>query len=180
MNRHSWHSWPGYGGCKGLEAGIGVLRDVVASGCKTLGGLAWAGGVGLVLEGLVRFCSPHPPALQQASAPLRHWSMEAVAGELAERCLLPMEATAEEGRDCSNQLNPLNEQLIGGCLDRKLEEARRRRKRRRWCKKGRRGRGRRRGEEKTESISPTGCEHQESRDRHTLEVCVFVFVCDAH
>lgn len=37
-------------------------------------------------------------------------------------------ARAEEGRECSNQLNPLNEQLIGGCLDRKLEEARRRRK----------------------------------------------------
>ena len=42
-----------------------------------------------------------------------------------------MEATAEEGRDCSNQLNPLNEQLIGGCLDRKLEEVRRRRRRER-------------------------------------------------
>ena len=53
-----------------------------------------------------------------------------------------MEATAEEGRDCSNQLNPLNEQLIGGCLDRKLEEVRRRRRRRRQCRKGRRGRGR--------------------------------------
>ena len=106
--------------------------------------------------------------------------MEAGVGELDERCLLPMEATAEEGRDCSNQLNPLNEQLIGGCLDRKLEEVRRRRKRRRHCKKGRRGRGRRRREEKTESISPIDCEHQESRDRHTLEIGVFVLVCDAH
>lgn len=34
-----------------------------------------------------------------------------------------MVATAEEGRERSNQLNLLNEQLIGGRLDRKLEEA---------------------------------------------------------
>lgn len=30
MNRHSWHSWPGHGVCKGLEAGIEGLRDVAA------------------------------------------------------------------------------------------------------------------------------------------------------
>lgn len=50
-------------------------------------------------------------------------------------------ARAEEGRECSNQLSPLNEQLIGGCLDRKLEEARRRRKWGRGEEMGRRGEG---------------------------------------
>lgn len=59
---------------------------------------------------------------------------------------LPTVATAEEGRECSNQLNPLNEQLIGGRLDRKLEEARRRRR----GKRVRRSRG---GGGGTESIS---------------------------
>lgn len=50
-----------------------------------------------------------------------------------------MAATAEEQGEGRNQLKPLNEQLIGSCLDRKLEEARSRRRR------GRERRGRRRG-----------------------------------
>ena len=83
-----------------------------------------------------------------------------------------MVATAEEGREYSNQLNPLNEQLIGGCLDRKPEEARKRRKRRRRRgRKGKKREGEEEGEEKIELISPRACEHPEGRGRHTLEVC---------
>lgn len=46
---------------------------------------------------------------------------------------------AARGREnCSNQLNPLNERLIGDCLDRKLERPGRRRRRRRGRKHRRR------------------------------------------
>lgn len=60
----------------------------------------------------------------------------------------------EEGREYSNQLNPLNEQLIGDCLDRKPGETRKRRKRRRRMgRKGKKREGEER-EEKIEFISP--------------------------
>lgn len=86
-------------------------------------------------------------------------------------------AGGEEGRGCANQLNPLNEQLIGGCLDRKLEEAKRRRL---W------GRGKRTWEGEEEAAeeeeggkeekggggemslsSPPGWAHLQGADRHT-------------
>ena len=58
MNRHSWHSWPGHGGCKGLEAGIGVLRDVAARPSR--GVLPGLGGLVLSWRGWQDSAPPTP------------------------------------------------------------------------------------------------------------------------